>query len=218
MFQRRRGLSLALASGILTVSLTGCGQLFQDTLPVEWRANEQSDDAESLARAFASSLRLPVDQVTVDGSTVRILGVADVPMVYDFSQAAMTGRVDVRVGDYRTQIERRELAGTDVAWMAIKLATRMVWGGAKAYFWYWRTHKGDQYVREDAVKAVIYGMLASGVAGLPGGFLWKRLLPIVWKWVVGEEPIKKKTLSEIFTRFMRDVKEIAKIIEESAAL
>lgn len=217
MFQRRRGLSLALASGFLTLSVTGCGQLFQETWPADVAVLEQTPSATGMAAAFADKLQRSHDHVRLEGTTVQIDGVADLPMVYDFAQTAQTGQVQVQVGDYRTTVDYRELAETDVAWMAVKLATRMVWGGAKAYVWYWRTHKGDQYSREDAVKAVIYGMLANGVSGLPGGFLWKRLLPIVWKWVVGEDPIKKKTLKEVFARFMQDVKEVAKIIEQPIA-
>lgn len=215
MFQQRRGLCLALATGLLTVSVTGCGQFYNEPMFGDVPMMEVASRSGDLAQSFASSLDPAVGTVSVSGSRVTVEGLADVPVVYDFSETPRTNQVQIQVGEYRDVVRRDELAQPDVAWMAIKLATRMVYGGAKAYIWYWRNHKGDQYNREDAVKAVVYGMLSHGVAGLPGGFLWKRLLPIAWKWVVGEEPIHGKTLGEVFRRFMQDVKEVARIVEEA---
>ncbi|MNU07412.1 hypothetical protein D3C72_2529890 [compost metagenome] len=58
-------------------------------------------------------------------------------------------------------------------------------------------------------------MLSQGVAGLPGGFLWKKLFPIVWKWVLGESPIKPDSL---FKLWLEDKEAIADILREAEAL
>lgn len=209
------GLRILLACSLVTLPLAGCGQVpttIGQTASDKSLAATASRSPSELAHRFAETLE-GQGKVTVRGAVVTLETAEGGPVQYDFTKTPATGKVTFRAGEYVAQLDYQE--NQIQSWRVVWIAVRMIYGGARAYYWYKDTHTGSNFNREELAKAVIYGMLSQGVAGLPAGFLWKRLFPIVWKWVLGEAPIKPNSL---FQRWLADKDEIAGILREAEAL
>ncbi len=209
------GLRILLAASLVTLPLAGCGQV---PTTVGGNASDASLKATAsrtpsqLAQRFAATLE-GQGTVTVRGAVVTLETAEGGAVQYDFTKTPSTGKVTFRAGEYIAELDYHEsqVQSLRVVWIAV----RMIYGGARAHFWYKNNHTGSSYSREDHAKAIIYGMLSQGVAGLPAGFLWKRLFPIVWKWVLGEAPIKPNSLFQIW---LQDKEAIADILREAETL
>jgi len=205
------GLRILLAVSLVTLPLAGCGQVpasFGQTAG-ENSLNASSAKAPELARRFAATLE-GQGKVSVNGAVVTLVTPEGGPVHYDFTKTPKTGKVTFRAGEYVTEIDQHD--NQVQSWRMVWIAVRMIYGGTKAHFWYKNNHSGSSYNREDHAKAIIYGMLSQGVAGLPVGFIWKRLFPIVWKWVLGEAPIKPNSL---FQLWLEDKEAIMDILVEA---
>ncbi len=208
------GLRILLACSLVTLPLAGCGQL-----PTAYgqKSTDNSLSAASvkstdMAQRFAVTLE-GQGKVTVRGAVVTLVTPEGGPVQYDFTRTPSTGKVTFRAGEYVAELDYQD--SQIQSWRLVWVAVRMIYGGTRAYFWYKNNHTGSNFSREDLAKAVIYGMLSQGVAGLPAGFLWKRLFPIVWKWVLGEDPIKPNGL---FHRWLEDKEAIINILQEAETL
>lgn len=216
----QRCISLALAVSFLALPLAGCGQMAmpsQAVLP-QVQAQTVRPSADVLAGRFARAWQGDADfQATVQGQRVLVQGPDGIRLIYDFTLTPTTGLVRLTVGNQTTDLPYVDNA-QDGSWMIAKIAVRMVYGGVKAYYKYKKTHTGPDYNQEDLVKAVLYGMLSQGVSALPGGFLWKQLLPIVWQWILNEPPITKTTVKQTYERWAKDLGKIEAILREHQRL
>lgn len=212
----RRRISLALAATFLALPLASCGQLAAQPPVLPSAANAQSvrPSADVLASRFARAWQTDPDfHATLQGQRVLIQGPDDLRLVYDFTRTPATGKVRLTVGNQTSDLPYVDNA-QEVSWTVAKMAVRMVYGGVKAYYKYKKTHTGPDFNREDLVKAVLYGMLSQGLSGLPGGFLWKQLLPIVWQWILNEPPITLTTVKQTYERWAKDLGKIEAILRE----
>lgn len=216
MLHVHSGLRVLLACSLVTLPLAGCGQVPTqlNSSAASSQVRAASTSSQELARNFAASMKAdPEAQVTVRGSVVTVQGPEGTPVQYDFTRTPETGKVVFRAGEYVAEVDYQDTKF--VSWRVVAIAVKMIYGGTKAYFWYKKNHTGSSFSREDCVKAVIYGMLREGVGGLPVGFLWKRLFPIVWKWVVGEDPIAPNGL---FKRWLDAKDEVVQVLREAETL
>lgn len=218
----KKGVALALVVSLSSLWLVGCGvtpQQMTNARADQSRAASISRSPSELAQDFAREVAATGTKVTVQGAVVTVLDAEGKPLTYDFTHTPKTQKVVFKAGDITTTIDYQngEVTG-QFAWRLVWIGVKMVYGGAKAWWWYAHTHEGASYSREELVKAILYGIIAEGVGGLPVGFLWKRLLPIVWKWVTGEAPIKPKSVAELFNIVQKDAKEVAAILAEGERL
>ncbi|MNX19296.1 hypothetical protein D3C86_492100 [compost metagenome] len=208
------GLRILLAASLVTLPLAGCGQV-----PTSFGQNSAENalstsaaKAPEMARRFAQTLE-GQGKVSVRGAVVTLETPEGGPVQYDFTKTPSTGKVTFRAGEYIAEVDYQD--SQVQSWRLVWIAVRMIYGGTKAYFWYKANHTGSNFNREDLAKAIIYGMLEQGVAGLPVGFIWKKLFPIVWKWVLGEAPIKPNSL---FQLWLEDKEAIMDILMEAQTL
>lgn len=209
------GLRVLLAASLVTLPLAGCGYVptsgGQAGVESTLQASASRTPAQ-YAKRFAASLE-GQGKVTVKGAVVTWETPEGGAVHYDFTKTPSTGKVTFRAGEVVADLEYQENQAQSLrlVWVAV----RMVYGGVRAHFWYKNNHTGSEYNREDHAKAILYGMLAQGVAGLPGGFLWKALMPIVWKWITGETPIKPNSLFQIW---LKDKDAIADILRQAESV
>jgi len=215
----KKGVALALVASLSSLWLVGCGvtpqQLGASTNSTESRAAATTLSSSQLANDFAKQLASTGAKVTVKGAVVTVIDQDGKPVTYDFTNTPKTQKVVFKASDVTSTIDYQTDAR--IAVRLILIGVKMVYGGAKAWYWYTHTHTGADYNREELVKAIVYGIISEGVGGLPGGFLWKRLMPLVWKWVTGEAPIKP-TLKDLFELMKKDVNDVASILAEGEAL
>lgn len=211
----RRRLSLCLAISLSSAYLAGCGQLPSQTF-TDVPTTQQSRTAsalkspQQLATTFAAQLKAKGIESRVMGSVVTLESENGVTPSYDFSMTAKTNKVVFRAGEVVSEIDYP--TNERILPVAILLlSTKMIWSGASAWYWYVRTHEGENFSKEELTKAIVYGMVRGGVSGLPLGFLLNRLTPIVWKWVTGEAPIHP-TLRDYFELMKKDLQRIGEIL------
>ena len=213
----QQAVSASLAGLFLGLTVAGCGAVrpvAATSAPLPVMAQSQAS-ADVLAQHFADAFATDADfKVSRQGPIVTVHGPQDITLVYDFTRTPQTGTIQVQSGPYRTEVTAETGAQRNVYWIIAKVAIRMVYGGVKAYYTYTHNHTGSDYNKDDLVKAVIYGMLSQGVQGLPGGFLWKRLLPIVWEWIMHEPPITRTSIKQIYERWSQDLPKIEAILKE----
>lgn len=221
-YRSKKGVALALVVSLSSLWLVGCGITPQRLGDVpqaeESRVAAISQTPSQLANEFAADLKAAGAQVSVKGAVVTLKDAEGKPVTYDFSLTPKTRKVVFKAGEVETTLDYQNGEVTSqIAMRLVWIGVKMVYGGAKAWFWYTKTHQGSSYNREELVKAVLYGIISEAVGGLPGGFLWKRLLPLVWKWVSGEAPLKP-SLKDLFDLMKKDVGEVAAILAEGERL
>lgn len=217
---RHKGLCLSLALSLATVSMTGCGvavpSLSESGSSGVTRASASTKSGVQLASAFAEQMKQSGAKVRLAGAVVTLETQDGEAVTYDFSQTPKTGKVTFRAGEVVTTLDY-DADSKMIPLRVIYVATKMLYGGAKAWYWYTKTHEGDAYKKEELVKAILYGVIKEGLGSLPFGFLWSRLTPYVWKWVTGEAPIKP-TLRELFDLLKKDLFGISNILIEAETL
>jgi hypothetical protein len=215
-----RGAALIALTAVSTSFLAGCGSLARVAPGVAGGSTVASSAAvtgEQLASEFAESLRARGLEPTVRGTTVVVPGAAaDAPaMQYDFATTVRTGKVEFTAGNFRTSIDRSSVEGPTAqiaTWRLVLFAVRVVYGGVNAWIWYRGTHTGDQFKKAELVQAVLYGMISQGLIAVPYVGLFSQLvLPVIWKWVTGKDPIRP-TVAELFEMARTDIPQIAQAI------
>lgn len=217
---RHKGLCLGLAASLATLTMTGCGVAMPgDTLSPNGASTARTSSVTTgaaLAAAFADEMRQAGAKVRLAGAVVTVETQDGEPVSYDFTQTPKTGKVTFRAGEVVTTLDHQ--ADTKmVPVRVVYVAAKMLYGGAKAWYWYTKTHEGASYKKEELVKAILYGVISSGLGGLPFGFLWERLTPYVWKWVTGEAPLKP-TLRELYELLKKDLLGVSTILIEAETL
>lgn len=176
MAQGRGWLAWALALGL--VALPGCGRLAplgaQGPQAGRWQARAVESPS-ALAQRFAEGLRAAGFQGKIQVQGARVLvQLGEQQLSYDFGQSQ--GEVVVQLGELRLALPVGEILaglgqvgaggqGTEVLpVLLVPLATHMALGGAQALGLYWVQHRGEDFDRAEAAKAVLVGM---AVAALP---------------------------------------------------
>lgn len=162
------GLSLGLLAGC------GRGPLASGALRsnLAYGARQASEAPAILARRFADGLKAAGFQgsVVVDGGKVTVSPAQGPTLVYDF--AAGGGEVLVRLGEISIKLPVGEILsglgqagqGSEVLpVLLVPIATHMAMGGAQALGMYWINHRGEDFDRGDAAKAVLVGMAVSAL-------------------------------------------------------
>lgn len=162
------------------------------------RAMAEGDD---FAQQFYDRLQGHVQgSVTIDGRVVTVLAAPqpgdDGVTRYDFTQTAGTHLVDVHTAAFDTKVSFDELMASQspdgvtakfLPVLLVPVALRMASAAVEAFTIYWMGHRGDQFNREDCVKAMAVGMAAAMVPFL-GELKWaKHLVPIASK-ILGSAP------------------------------
>lgn len=220
-FRSQKSVALALVVSLSSLWLVGCGVTPQPLRgasdSTESRAAAVTKTPDQLAHDFARQLEGTGAKVTVKGAVVTLSDAEGKPVRYDFTRTPQTHQVVFTAGEVTTSVDYQNENNARIAVRLILVGVKMIYGGAKAWWWYTHTHTGSDFNREELAKAIAYGIISEGVGGLPGGFLWKRLMPLVWKWVTGEAPIKP-TLKDLFELMKKDVSDVAAILEEGERL
>jgi hypothetical protein len=217
---QKRGTALIVAIACASMALVGCGEtptrVGGDVPgPDAPRTASLSQTPGQLANSFAATVRAQGLTAHVKGGVVTLTASDGTPLSYDFSQTPKTNKVTFRAGDVVTTFDYNGQVGHNtIPWNVIWIAVKMVWGGAKAWWWYTHTHQGPDFNQEDLVKAIVYGMVQGAVGALPAGFLWDKLLPYVWKWITGEDPIAP-SIAAAFDRMKGDINAVAQIVQDA---
>ena len=215
-----RGAALIALTAVSTSFLSGCGSLARvapETTNGATLARASAVTGEQLAVEFADSLRLRGLKPVVRGTTVVVPGsTADAPsMQYDFATTVRTRKVEFTAGNFRTTIDRASVEGPTAqiaTWRLVLFAVRVVYGGVNAWIWYRGTHTGDQFKKAELVQAILYGMISQGLISVPYvGVFSQLVLPVIWKWVTGKDPIRP-TVAELFETVRTDIPQIAQAI------
>lgn len=212
----RKRLSMCLAIVLGSAYLAGCGappNLTGISSSGQSRAAAAAKTPQQMATTFKAQLQSRGIESQVLGAVVNLEAEDGVTPSFDFSATPKTRKVVFRAGTIVTEIEdpsQERVLPTPLPLLGIK----MIWGGAKAWYWYTHTHEGANYSAEELQQAILYGMIHSGVAGLPFGFLLKYLTPIVWKWVTGDQPLRP-TLRDLFELMKKDLLSVSKILADA---
>lgn len=108
---------------------------------------------------------------------------------YDFTETVRSGNVRVMVDDFRTDFPYDRLMADDpqqevlAASLVVTIALQTAFGGARALAFYYVTHRGAAFKREDAIKVTVIGMGQALVSFAPYGRYLSALVPIVVEWL-----------------------------------
>lgn len=168
----RQTTAALLALSLTVTTLTGCGQYATGaahTRSVAEATTSASKDT-TLAKTFAKLLKTQeYENVTQRGTRV-ILSTDGVATTYDFAGTTKSGVVRVSSGEFSTAVSHKKLVETMQAGpadllpaMLVPIAIQVALGGAIKLAHYALTHRGENFVKEDAVKAMLEGMLAAAI-------------------------------------------------------
>lgn len=110
---------------------------------------------------------------------------------YDFSETVRSGNVRVVVDDFRMDFPYERLMAQDPrqgdlgASLIVTIALQTAFGGARALAYYYVTHRGAAFNREEAIKVTVIGMGQALVSFAPYGRYLSMLVPIVVEWLYG---------------------------------
>ena len=220
MFRFNRGTALVALAAVTGSFMSGCGTLAQVApagRPAEsgfTRAVAQN--GEQMAAEFAASLEARGLKPILRGTVVVVPGADNVPLQYDFATTVRTGKVEFTAGNFRTTITRGsdEPTAQIATWRLVLIAVRVVYGGVNAWVWYRGTHPGDDFKKAELVQAILYGMISQGLVSVPYvGLFSGVVLPIIWKWVTGKDPIRP-TVAELFETARADIPKSAQALAQ----
>jgi hypothetical protein len=156
-------------------ALTGCGQIASQAPVAQPEASSlqaraaHAAPASQLAKEFATRLEGQFHTgVTVRGTTVT-LETKQGKTIYEFAHTPATGNVRVSSGEYTFELPHAKLlegangqVNADVLpALLVPIAIQVGLGAAISVANYWIHHRGDQFKKEEAIKAAVEGMLAA---------------------------------------------------------
>lgn len=166
-----------LAAVLVTVTLAGCGQAPRNGIaigrvPAKLRGlnTQQTSHAQRFAEAVKAMF---AGHVTIDGDRVTLRFEKSMETLYDFSDTAATGQVRVVADGFEAVVPFADLmegftpegASAEVLpALLVPIAIQCAAAGAQALALYYFNHRGDDFVKEDALKAIVVGM---GIALIP---------------------------------------------------
>lgn len=164
-----------LAITLSVTALSGCGQAVSQAPALTKAGQAQAQGrhaapASQLAREFGEQLsRQYGDKAARRGTTVTLTS-GETRTIYEFSRTPDTGKVRVSSGEYTFEIPHATLLEGGKAGevnaevlpaMLVPIAIQVGLGAALGVANYWIHHRGEKFVRADAVKAAVEGMLAA---------------------------------------------------------
>lgn len=163
-----------LALTFSTATLSGCGQTVNQAPALNAATSAQASAAKTsatqMARDFADQLALHYGGAVSHRGTTVTLGKGADRTTYEFGQTPKTGKVKVSNGDYSLELaytkltegaKTGEMNAEVLPAMLVPIAIQVGLGAALGVANYWIHHRGDKFVREDAIKAAVEGMLAA---------------------------------------------------------
>lgn len=217
-----------LAVTFAASALTGCGQ-YATQAPVATTAaagfqaqGSHAAPASQLAKEFAAKLQSQYPTgVAVRGTTVT-LTTKQGKTTYEFGRTPDTHKVRVSAGEYTFEIDHAKLVNGDgemnadvLPAMLIPIAIQVGVGAALGVANYWIHHRGEQFDREQAVKAAVEGMLAALVPITREVKYAQFLVPVALIIVKSAASLDYKDLAKAATEHLGDiVKAIAAIVTD----
>jgi hypothetical protein len=203
---------VALSLGVAT--LTGCGQYYAGSpnarVAAETTASASKDT--KLAKDFAALLKgQQYENVTTRGTRV-ILSTDGVATTYDFAGAEKSGVVRVTAGEFTTAVSHKKLVETvqngasDVLpAMLVPIAIQIALGGAIKLAQYALTHRGDNFDKEQAVKAMLEGMIAAAIPLVRDVKYAQYLVPLAYAILRNAKSLDYKELAHTAMGMIDDI-------------
>lgn len=223
----RASFAALLAVTFAASALTGCGQ-YANQAPVATsaaaglEARGHAAPASQLAKEFAQKLQSQYPAgVAVQGTAVT-LTTKQGKTTYEFAHTPDTHKVRVSAGEYTFEIDHAKLLNGEgevnadvLPAMLIPIAIQVGVGAALGVANYWLHHRGDQFHRDEAVKAAVEGMLAALVPITREVKYAQFLVPVALIIVKSAASLDYKDLAKAATDHLGDiVKAIAAIVTD----
>ncbi len=180
-----RSISLVLIAALLMTSLAGCGRppVAVSTAVATDRLQAEGERADKLARAFSVKVRERFEgNVGITGSVVTLHYQLMAPTVYDFAKTPRTGLVRVSSKDFELDLPLEKVmqsAEIDaLPALVIPIAIEVAIGAAKGLSIYWLTHRGEQFNKQEALKATAVGMLSALIPFVGQVAILNQLFPL----------------------------------------
>jgi hypothetical protein len=165
-----------LALSVSATALSGCGQSVSPVAAQAQAGQAQAQGrhaapASQLAREFAEQLSAKYgDKLTHKGTTVTLSADKTSRTIYEFARTPATGKVRVSSGEYTFEIAHAklleggksgEMNAEVLPAMLVPIAIQVGLGAAVSVANYWIHHRGENFKRDEAIKAAVEGMLAA---------------------------------------------------------
>ena len=192
----RRLVSVTLVAALASGVLVGCGQADPLGAAGARKAAAQARgfaQQGSPARQFFERIKGSyAGHVERDGDRVTLTYPDQPVSVYDFTDTARTGQVRVTIGAFETTLDFAALMigapeeglGPEVLpALLVPIALDMAAAGGQALIMYWISHRGEEFDKGDAAKAVALGMALAIVPFLGEMSALGHILPVAAKLV-----------------------------------
>lgn len=203
-------LTLSLAAA----TLTGCGQYYagatntRDAVAVTASASKNT----TLAKEFATLLKgQSYENVTTRGTRV-ILTTEGVATTYDFAGTDKSGLVRVTSGEFSTVVNHKKLVETMqngsaeiLPAMLVPIAIQVALGGAIKLAHYALTHRGEAFKKEEALKAMLEGMLAAAIPIVRDIKYAQYLVPLALAILQASKSLNYKDIAEAAMGMIDDI-------------
>lgn len=218
----RRCAAWVVASAIAVSGVSGCGRASSPpSAPVvggELMAARQAYNPGELAAAFARSLEGTRLAVRVQGSRVvlPLYNDDEDELTYDFNTTPATGMVRVTARGYEVLVARSRLnvpaasaEGPQAEFLVtaslVPMALSVAFGGALGFATYCVRHPGDQFHRDEALKAAVAGMTAALVPFVSEVRYAQYLVPLAAAILQKARTLHYKDLAKAATGMLDDI-------------
>lgn len=210
----RKPIAALLSLSLAATALAGCGQSptgVPDTRAAVEATASASKDA-TLAKDFANLLKSQgYKHVTRRGTRVT-LKTDGVATTYNFDSTAVSGLVRVESGDFGTWLSHKKLVETIQAGPAdilpaalVPIAIQVALGGAIKLAHYAITHRGENFKKDEAVKAMVEGMLAAAIPIVRDVKYAQYLVPLALAILKASKSLDYKDIAKAATEMIDDI-------------
>ena len=219
----RRLVSITVATALAAGALAGCGQAGPAGLAGARKAAQVRGLSQaSLARQFYDRMKATyAGDVAIAGDRVTLTYPDQPVSIYDFSDAARTGKVHVTIGAFETACDVADLmadapegdVGAEVLpALLVPIALDMAAAGGQALIMYWIGHRGDDFDKGDAAKAVALAMALAIVPFLGEMSALGHILPIAAKLVASSNGFAAKEVMRAAAGMSGEIIELVKYL------
>ena len=210
----RKTTAALLTLSLAVTTLTGCGQYATGAAHtrslVETSASASKDT--TLAKDFAKLLKTQAYENVTQRGTRVILTTEGVATTYQFAGAAKSGVVRVSSGEFSTAVSHKKLvetmqAGpTDILPAAlVPIAIQVALGGAIKLAHYAITHRGENFKKDEAIKAMVEGMLAAAIPVVRDIKYAQYLVPLAYAILKASKSLDYKDIAKAATEMIDDI-------------
>lgn len=176
----------------------------------------------SLARQFYERVKANyAGSVAIEGDRVTLTYPDQPVSIYDFSDTPRTGKVAVTIGSFETELSMADLmasapeegVGTEVLpALLVPIALDMAAAGGQALIMYWIGHRGDEFDKGDAAKAVALAMALAIVPFLGEMTALGHILPVAAKLVASSNGFAAKEIMRAAAGMSGEIIELVKYL------